>query len=136
MTSAGVQRGASPTWLALREAFDGPEWTFYSSSNSMDSAPLVDTVNGRILSKRGNRMNRFEALLRSLPADCVLDGEVVALDAAGRPMFADLMFGRRPPIFVAFDVPVARGEDVRALPLARRKAVLGRLARAHGAGSP
>ena len=32
-------------------------------------------------------------------------------------MFADLMFGRRPPIFVAFDVLVARGEDVRTLPL-------------------
>jgi ATP-dependent DNA ligase len=38
----------------------------------------------------------------------VLDGEIVALDEAGRPMFADLMFGRRPPIFAAFDVLVAR----------------------------
>ena len=36
---------------------------------------------------------------------------------------------RRSPIFVAFDVPVARGEDVRALPLALRKAVLKRLAK-------
>jgi hypothetical protein len=36
---------------------------------------------------------------------------------------------RRSPIFVAFDVLVARGEDVRACPLARRKAVLKRLAR-------
>jgi ATP-dependent DNA ligase len=44
-------------------------------------------------------------------------------------VFEDLMFGRRPPIFVAFDVLVARGEDVRALPLARRKAVLRRLAK-------
>ena len=86
----------------------------------------ADTVNGRMLSKRDNRMHRFEALLGSLPADCVLDGEVVALDAAGRPMFADLMFGRRPPILVAFDVLVDRGEDARALPLARRKAVLRR----------
>jgi hypothetical protein len=39
------------------------------------------------------------------------------------------MFGRRPPIFVAFDVLVARGEDVRTLPLARRQVVLRRLAR-------
>src|ERR1700757_1547188 len=38
-------------------------------------------------------------------------------------------FGRRPPIYVAFDVLVARGEDVRTLPLARRKAVLKRLAK-------
>jgi bifunctional non-homologous end joining protein LigD len=91
---------------------------------------IADTVNGRMLSKRGNRMHRFEVLLGSLPADCILDGEIVALDASGRPMFGDLMFGRRPPIFVAFDVLVDHGEEVRALPLARRKAVLRRLGRA------
>jgi bifunctional non-homologous end joining protein LigD len=112
---------------ARREAFDAPGWTFELKFDEFRA--IADTVNGRILSKRGNRMHRFEALLGSLPADCLLDGEVVALDEAGRPMFADVMFGRRPPIFVAFDVLVARGEDVRTLPLARRKAVLRRLAR-------
>jgi hypothetical protein len=72
---------------------------------------------------------------RVTPGRLVLDGEIVALDAAGRPVFADLMFGRRPPIFVAFDVLTARGKDVRTLPLARRKAVLKRLARgANGLG--
>jgi DNA ligase 1 len=44
-------------------------------------------------------------------------------------MFADLMFGRRPPLFVAFDVLAHRGEDLRPLPLARRKTVLKRLAK-------
>jgi ATP-dependent DNA ligase len=39
------------------------------------------------------------------------------------------LFSRRPPIFVAFNVLVASGEDVRALPLPRRKAVLKRLAK-------
>ena len=38
---------------------------------------IADAVNGRMLSKRGNRMHRFG----SLPADCVLDGEIVALAA-------------------------------------------------------
>src|SRR5579864_1897339 len=110
-----------------REAFDGPEWTFELKFDGFRA--IADTVNGRILSKRGNRMHRFDALLQWLPADCVLDGEVVALDEAGRPVFTDLMFARRPPIFVAFDVLVDRGADVRALPLARRKAVLKRLAK-------
>jgi bifunctional non-homologous end joining protein LigD len=99
-----------------REPFDGPEWTFELKFDGFRA--IADTVNGRILSKRGNRMHRFDALLQWLPADCVLDGEVVALDAAGRPVFTDLMFGRRPPIFVAFDVLVDDGEDVRASPLA------------------
>ena len=102
---------------ARREPFDGPEWTFELKYDGFRA--IADTVNGRMLSKRGNRMHRFEALLGLLPADFVLDGEIVALDEAGRPVFADLMFGRRPPIFVAFDVLVARGEDVRTLPLAR-----------------
>lgn len=44
-------------------------------------------------------------------------------------MFADLMFRRRPPVYAAFDVLVAQGEDVRGFPLDRRKAVLDRLAK-------
>jgi len=96
---------------ARREAFDGPEWTFELKFDGFRA--IANTVNGRMLSKRGNRMHRFEALLGSLPADCVLDGEIVALDASGRPMFADLMFGPRPPIFAAFDALVDRDENVR-----------------------
>ena len=65
-----------------------------------------------------------------LPADCVLDGEIVAaLDEAGRPVSADLMFGRRRLIFVAFDALAHRGEDLRPLPLSRREAVLKRRAK-------
>jgi ATP-dependent DNA ligase len=41
----------------------------------------------------------------------------VALDRDGRPIFNDLLFGRRQPVYVAFDVLVVDGEDVRALPL-------------------
>src|SRR5579864_79722 len=70
---------------ARREAFDGPEWTFELKFDGFRA--IADTVHGRILSKRGNRMHRFEALLGSLPAD----GEIVALDEAGRPVFADLV---------------------------------------------
>ena len=60
-----------------REPFDGPEWTFELNFNGFRA--IADTVNGRMLSKRGNRMHRFEALLGLFPADCVLDGEIVAL---------------------------------------------------------
>ena len=65
---------------ARREPFDGPEWTFELKFDGFRA--IADTVNGRILSKRGNRMHRFKALLGWLPADCVLDGEIVALDAS------------------------------------------------------
>jgi ATP-dependent DNA ligase len=90
-----------------------PEWTFELKFDGFRA--IADTVNGRMLWKRGNRMHRFEALLGALPPDPLLDGEIVALDETGRPVFADLMFRRQLPIFVAFDVLVDRGADVCAM---------------------
>jgi len=63
----------------------------------------------------------------------VFDGEIVALDGDGRPRFNDdLLFGRREPSYVAFDVLVVDGGDVRALPLKERKATLEKLVRRYG----
>ena len=62
----------------------------------------------------------------------MFDGEIVALDEDGRPRFNDLLFGRREPSYVAFDVLFVDGEDVRALPLKERKATLEKVVRRHG----
>jgi ATP dependent DNA ligase domain len=43
----------------------------------------------------------------------------------------DLLFGRREPSYVAFDVLFVDGEDVRALPLKERRALLERIVRRH-----
>ena len=58
---------------------------------------LADTMNGRMPSKNRNRPKRFQHLLDALPPNCVFDREICALDADGRPVFKDLMFGRREP---------------------------------------
>ena len=66
----------------------------------------------------------------------VLDGEVVVLDAHGRSDFERLHArsrrrgwydGADAVVFVAFDVLVHRGKDVRGQPLEARKAILARL---------
>ena len=44
-----------------RDPFDSPDWSFELKYDGFRA--IADTVNGRILSKRGNRMHRFEALL-------------------------------------------------------------------------
>jgi bifunctional non-homologous end joining protein LigD len=85
-----------------------------------------------MLSKNGNRLKRFESLLDTLPTRFVFDGEIVALDDGGRPVFNDLMFGRRAPVYVAFDVLVADGEDVRAAPLKERRVILAKIVRRYG----
>jgi bifunctional non-homologous end joining protein LigD len=109
-----------------REAFDDPEWTFELKFDGFRG--LADTVANRMVSKRGNSMKRFEGLLGTPPAGCILDGEIVALDETGRPKFKDLIFARRPPVYLAFDVLTADGDDLRLLPLRDRKAVLAKLA--------
>jgi bifunctional non-homologous end joining protein LigD len=53
----------------------------------------------------------------------------VALDDTGRPIFNDLLFGRREPTYIAFDLLFAEGEDVRAAPLKERKALLEKIVR-------
>src|SRR5665213_300707 len=62
---------------------------------------------------------------RSLP-DALIDGEVVALDAAGIPNFAALQAALSERntgdlVFFAFDLLFADGEDLRSLPLSKRK---------------
>jgi ATP-dependent DNA ligase len=56
--------------------------------------------------------------------------EVVALDDDGRPQFDALMFGRRSATYVAFDLLISDGEDLRPLPLKRRKAASAAIGRA------
>jgi hypothetical protein len=75
------------------------------------------------------RLKRFETLLEALPGGYVFDGEIVALEEDGRPRFYDLVFGRRPPCFIPFDLLFSENEDVRPLPLKERKGLLAKAVR-------
>jgi bifunctional non-homologous end joining protein LigD len=75
--------------------------------------------------------DKFPAIAKScekLP-DCILDGEIVALDHNGVPDFAGLQAalsdGKTDElIFFVFDLMFSPGEDLRVLPLSERKARL------------
>jgi bifunctional non-homologous end joining protein LigD len=112
------------------EPFDDPAYLFELKLDGFRG--IANTVRGRMLSKNGNRMKRFETLLDALPPGFMFDGEIVALDEQGRPRFNDLLLGRREPVYVAFDVLAVDGEDVRALPLKERKALLEKVVRRYG----
>jgi bifunctional non-homologous end joining protein LigD len=111
--------------IVRREPFDDPEWSFELKYDGFRG--LADTVHGRMLSKNRNHLKLYDALLSCLPSGCIFDGEIVALDEAGRPRFNWLMFRRRAPVYVAFDVLFAEGKDLREMPLRWRKSVLKRL---------
>ncbi len=86
---------------------------------------------GTDLSGRFPAIRSAVARLRA-PA-CVLDGELVALDAEGRPIFQELQNHRntRFPIFLyVFDVLVWKGRGLGHLPLETRKALLASASRA------
>jgi ATP dependent DNA ligase domain len=80
------------------------------------------------LRSRNNKgfSTRYPAIagaLRTLPEETILDGEIVALDEAGRPSFHALQnYGSSVPIyFYAFDLLMCAGRDIRSEPLDRRR---------------
>jgi ATP-dependent DNA ligase len=80
---AAASDGAAMTLVPIiptirRDPFDGSEWTFELKFDGFRG--IADTVSGRMLSKRGNRMKRFEGLLATLPAGCIFDGTVSSTD--------------------------------------------------------
>ena len=109
------------------EPFDHPDWLFEAKFDGFRAA--ADTVRGQLISRNGNRMKRFEEVLGLLPQGYVFDGELVVLDDAGRPLFNKLLFGDRRPTYVAFDLLIADGVDLRPLPLRERKARLAQIAK-------
>lgn len=116
----------------LREPFDDPACVYEIKYDGFRSLLFLEPRGAALVSRYGNRFGRFaplaDALRRSLRVrSAVIDGEVVCLDADGRPQFDDLLFGRGVPSFVAFDLVAVDGRDLRALPLVERKRRLRRL---------
>ena len=81
----------------------------------------------------GNGLQRLPATLcaigAAIPAHAVLDGEIVYLDAEGKPQFYDLMRRRTPQHYYAFDVLWLDGHDLRDIRLTERKRLLRELVR-------
>ena len=105
-----------------------------------DGIRLVAVKKGEkvnLISRNGNELAaRFPEVaeaVRALPiADCVIDGEVVALDEKGGSSFQLLqareMEGRQSPIYYyVFDLLQAAGKAVTGLPVEGRKALLSAL---------
>ena len=123
------------TPVGVREPVWEPKWDGYRALYA----------DGRLYSRNGTNLTRLfpdlvPVLASRLPADVVLDGELVAWDtAAGRLDFDALqarmtagrrlatVAARRPAQFVAFDILAARSDDLRDKPLRARRVVLERV---------
>src|SRR5918993_91255 len=140
-----VPAEAAPLMLAeSRDApFTDPAWLF---ELKLDGYRLLASAGPRLFSRNGNDLSHcfpeVSGAVAALPvAGLVLDGELVALDEAGRPSFQRLQQRGKltrsldirqaavenPVTYYAFDLLAADGFDVRALPLVIRKRLLRKL---------
>jgi bifunctional non-homologous end joining protein LigD len=70
------------------------------------------------------RFPQVAKAIASLPEDTAIDGEIVALDADGKPSFALLQGSgtdATPVVFYVFDLLILRGKDLRLSPLKERR---------------
>jgi bifunctional non-homologous end joining protein LigD len=121
--------------------FNDPAWIWELKHDGYRALLIRDGDRLSLQTRKGNDLLHFfpeiAADLRTLP-DLALDGELVMLDANGKPEFHQLR-GRcamrdpqrigvaasaKPDAVFAFDLLQLRGKDLRALPLLKRKATL------------
>lgn len=113
------------------------DWSYELKFDGIRACAINDDGKISLISRNGNELRaRYPEIaeaMKELPADeCVIDGEVVALDEAGRSSFQLLqgleMEGRKSPIrFYVFDLLQLNGRSLLGLPLSARKEVLAQL---------
>ena len=112
--------------------FDGPEWMFEPKYDGFRGLLYASGPSCEIQTSRAHRAERFTELRQRIAPvlagrQAVLDGEIVALDAKGKPVLRDLLKGRGYLAFAATDLVWLDGQDLRPLPLAERKRRLAEL---------
>jgi bifunctional non-homologous end joining protein LigD len=125
---------------AIDDAFDDPAWLFELKWDGYRAIVTIERDGSvAIASRSGKDFTPSFPELASLASafserPLIVDGEIVVLDAEGRPSFSALQerldrFGRSAPdtsavTFVAFDLLYGNGRDLRDEPLEDRKAAL------------
>ena len=111
------------------DPFDHPDWVFEPKYDGFRGLAYLTPDACTLRSRNDNLFLRFEDLgcrLREQLSvrSAILDGEVIALDDAGRPSFNQLMRRSDSLVFAVFDLLWLNGRDLRGLPLTRRKRLL------------
>jgi len=150
--------GDEKNWLILRKADDqlpvrertdyrpmlatlaedvprGSGWVFEVKWDGYRAIAYVRGGDTRLVSRNGNDLSaRFPTVTRGVSQaaktpDCVLDGEVCALDDSGKSSFSAMQQGKAgtPLVYYAFDVLEIEGEPVVDLPFVERRKRLDKL---------
>jgi bifunctional non-homologous end joining protein LigD len=134
---SGPAREYSPMLATLSEPQvpKGPGWLFEVKWDGYRALAYVSQSEARLTSRRGNDLTqRFATVAKEVPKavktpNCVLDGEVCALDEQGRSSFSLMQQGKpgTPIVYFVFDVLEVEGEPLVDLPLTERRKRLEKL---------
>ena len=110
---------------------EGPEWQMELKLDGYRSLAIKTGGNVQLRSRNDNdftiRYPGIAKALQAMPDETVLDGEVVALDAEGKPSFNTLQnfgSGVAPLHFFIFDLLILKGKDVMAEALTKRRELI------------
>jgi bifunctional non-homologous end joining protein LigD len=110
----------------------GEGWLFEVKWDGYRAIAYLEGGEARLVSRNANDLTaRFPQVAKELAKavktpDCVLDGEICALDENGRPSFSAMQQGKpgTPIVYEVFDVLEVEGEPLVDLPLTERHARL------------
>jgi bifunctional non-homologous end joining protein LigD len=111
----------------------GTEWLFEPKWDGYRALAYVREGDVELRSRRDNDLTeRFAEIARALPRavrnpNCVLDGEVCALDESGKSSFSLMQQGRGRLVYYVFDALEVDGEPVLGRPLGERRRLLAQL---------
>jgi len=113
------------------------DWLYELKFDGIRAIAIKNNAKVSLISRNGNKLDgRFPEIveaIKNLPVrECVIDGEVVALDEEGRSSFQLLqaleMEGRKAPLCLyVFDLLQLNGKSLLGLPLEQRKQVLAKI---------
>ena len=118
--------------LLVSELPQGPEWVYEIKLDGYRAQALCDGKATKLLSRNGKDLGlRFPAMLAALaatfPSGSIVDGELVALDPAGKPSFNLIQNSATSGatfVFFAFDLLQLRGTDLTRSALSKRRDLL------------
>jgi DNA ligase D-like protein (predicted ligase) len=109
----------------------GPDWVYEVKLDGYRTIVMKKRGRMTIFSRRGNVVNgrypKMPASFDFLPDNTMVDGELVVLDAEGKPSFSALQHAAGSVTslyFYAFDLLILDGKDLRKLRLTDRRILL------------
>jgi bifunctional non-homologous end joining protein LigD len=129
--ATGQRRVYRPMLATLTEELPrGEGWVFEPKWDGYRAIGYVRGGEAKLVSRRGNDLTeRFAPVAKELPKalrtpDAVVDGEVVALDWAGKASFSAMQQGSTRLVYEVFDLLEVDGGPIVDLPLTERRARL------------